>query len=571
MGAQLVWVVPDDQGHLEARPMTDERLRYMLARLATWQRLNRHGNLVPAAPPTGIVKSLLATPDPALPVLGGIVSTPVFGANGALITAPGYHQETRLLYHPAPGFVLPPIAERPAVNDVEAARELLLADLLGDFPFVGDAERAHAMSLLLLGFVRAMIEGPTPLHVIEKPERGTGAGLMIDAIATILTGSPVVVMTAATDEEEWRKRITAKLRQMPLLSVVDNINQEVDSAALAAALTAPFWEDRILGLSETTRLPIRCIWIATGNNPRFSREITRRIVRIRMDAGMENPHLRTDFRHPDLMGWVKANRARLVAACLTLIQSWVAAGRPMSTKRIGSFEAWARVIGGILANAGIAGFLGNIEDLMARSDGESTTWRGFVSQWWNRYGTAEVGTSDLYEAANTCEPPLPLGTGGDRSQRIRLGRMLGRLRDRVFEIEGRNVRVMTARVSHQAQRWLLQLQDQPNVTTSGSGNVGNVHSGTSLNIPLNNSNEISAPGNVGNVGNVFPRLRTCADARTPACEKEGGEKYSPSSPHSPNDEISMGSGGECAGEYSEWHSPSPHPSGPVPDWLKEVL
>lgn len=51
-----------------------------------------------------------------------------------------------------------------------------------------------------------MIDGPTPLHLIEKPEAGTGAGLMIDIIATIVTGRAVSVMTASDNDEEWRKR-----------------------------------------------------------------------------------------------------------------------------------------------------------------------------------------------------------------------------------------------------------------------------------------------------------------------------------------------------------------------------
>ncbi len=243
----------------------------MLARLANWRRIGRSNEFVPAAPPTGLVKSLLATPDPALPVLAGIVATPVFGRNGALLTEPGYHAEAKLLYHPESGFQLPSIPERPTGDDIAQASALILDDLLGEFPFVSEAERAHAIALLLLGFVRAMIDGPTPLHLIEKPEAGTGAGLMIDIIATIVTGRPVSVMTASDNDEEWRKRITAKLRQMPAMAVIDNINNEIDSAALAAALTAPFWEDRILGVSEIVRIPIRCVWVATGNNPQGER------------------------------------------------------------------------------------------------------------------------------------------------------------------------------------------------------------------------------------------------------------------------------------------------------------
>jgi hypothetical protein len=152
-----------------------------------------------------------------------------------------------------------------------------------------------------------MVDGPTPLHLIEKPTPGTGATLMVDAIATIHTGCGASVMTEGRDDEEWRKRITAKLRQVPSLVLIDNLRAELDSAALAAALTAPFWEDRILGASEMARLPIRCAWVATGNNPTSSHEIARRLVRIRLDARTDQPWRRGGFRHPDLMVWVRAN------------------------------------------------------------------------------------------------------------------------------------------------------------------------------------------------------------------------------------------------------------------------
>lgn len=148
------------------------------------------------------MKSLLATPDVNLPVLTGIVSTPVFGRNGTLLTEPGYHPDARLLYYAAPGFAVPPIPDRPGEAEIAAARALILDDLLGEFPFVGAAERAHAVALLLLGFLRAMIDGPTPLHLIEKPTPGTGATLMVDAISTILTGAGASVMTEGRDDEE---------------------------------------------------------------------------------------------------------------------------------------------------------------------------------------------------------------------------------------------------------------------------------------------------------------------------------------------------------------------------------
>ncbi len=133
------WVVPDDEGRPVAATLTEDRLRHMLARLARWVRENAKGELTPAPPPVAVVKSVLATPDPGLPVLMGIVNTPVFGRNGKLLTSPGYHPDARLLYQPASGFTVPAIPERPTAQQIAEARALICEDLLGDFPFVGAA------------------------------------------------------------------------------------------------------------------------------------------------------------------------------------------------------------------------------------------------------------------------------------------------------------------------------------------------------------------------------------------------------------------------------------------------
>ncbi|NQW52232.1 MAG: toprim domain-containing protein, partial [Rhodospirillales bacterium] len=570
-GGLPTWIVPDDEGRPMAGTITDERLRHMLAKLATWRRAGRNGDPVPAHPTTALIKSLLATPDPALPVLAGIVTTPVFGRAGVLLTEPGYHADARLLYQPVPGFQLPAIPEQPTGEDIAAARQLILDDLLGEFPFTSLAERAHAVSLLLLGFLRAMIDGPTPLHLIEKPTAGTGATLMVDGIATILTGTGAGVMTEGTDEEEWRKRITAKLRQIPTLVLIDNLKRQLEASALAAALTAPFWEDRILGISEITRLPIRCLWIATGNNPTFSNEMARRLVRIRLDARVDRPWQRSGFRHPDLMVWVRANRARLVAACLILCRAWIAAGRPRGTRSIGSYESWSQTMGGVLEVAGIEGFLCNIDEMMAASDSEGAVWRSFVSAWWDRFGTAEVGTGDLFTLATDCEPPLPLGSGNEKSQRTRLGMALVRMRDRVFQIDSRNLRLEALGISHKLQRWQLAIDEKTGTGTGTPGTPDGATAGylepirgtSSDKVPLEKHQENQGFGVPGVPGVPF---LTLTHARAHAPVREAGEIGSPGSPRSPNPEITKGYVGERAGEPPRQRSPIPNP----PAWLDGV-
>ena len=350
--------------------------------------------------------------------------------------------------------------------------------------------------------------------------------------------------------------------------LIDNLKRQLDASALAAALTAPFWEDRVLGLSEITRLPIRCLWVATGNNPTFSNELARRLVRIRLDARVDQPWQRSGFRHPDLMVWVRANRARLVAACLTLCCAWIAAGRPRGTRSIGSYESWAQTMGGVLEVAGIEGFLCNIDEMMAASDSEGAVWRSFVSAWWDRFGTAEVGTGDLFTLATDCEPPLPLGSGNEKSQRTRLGMALAKMRDRVFDIAGTKVRVQLLGVSHQAKRWQLGLEGErgepfSRLSEPQAGEPlaaeGNLEIKGSPTYPIENKGS----GEPGEPGEPFPTL-THARARAPVREER--EKGSPGSPRSPNPEITKGYVGERAGERPKQRSPISDP----PAWLDGV-
>jgi putative DNA primase/helicase len=113
----------------------------------------------------------------------------------------------------------------------------------------------------------------------------------------------------------------------------------------------------VVGKSETDAPPVRCLWIATGNNPSLSSEMSRRTVTIRLDAKMPKPYLRTEFKHENLRKWVRMNHGKLVWAALTIVRAWVAAGRPQGTQPLGQFESYCEVIGGILDVVGVEGFL----------------------------------------------------------------------------------------------------------------------------------------------------------------------------------------------------------------------
>ena len=458
----------DDNGAPVIKTLTEDRTRYALSRVAQWFKIKKAGEdyikEVPAAPPSAIIKDILATPNIPLPILTRIVEVPIFAPDGTLQDAPGYSPKTRTFYVANNGFSVPKVDNNPNSIQIEEARDLLETELLGDFPFVSHAEKAHALAAIILPFVRDLIEGPTPLHLVEKPTPGTGGTLLAEMITYPVLGRYLAAMTEGRDEDEWRKRIFAKLRGGPTAVLIDNLRRRLDSAALSSALTSyPTWEDRILGISETTRVPAVCLWLATGNNPALSNEMTRRTIRSRLDAKVDRPWEGRKFRHPDLPSWVKTNRANLVWGILTLIQNWINNGRPEGKKTIGMFEGWSKVMGGILDTAGIPGFLGNLQEFYDTADTEGESWRAFIAKWWDQFAHKEVGITELWPMA-TEDYFLDLGNGKERSQQTRLGKMVADNRDRVFNL-GNNLRIKveSAGEFRRAKRWRLRNLESVNL------------------------------------------------------------------------------------------------------------
>ena len=453
----------DDEGSPITQSLDHDRMRYELARCIEWYRTIRSGDNesdVPAYPPKDVVRDVLACPDVPLPILTRIVEAPVFAHDGTLQTEPGYHAAGRTFYEPAPGFAIGAVPDCSTSRDVEAARNLICDELLGDFPFVGDSEKAHAVALMLLPFVRDVIgSDATPIHLVEKPTPGTGATLMVDCLAYPAIGRPVPAMTEGRDEDEWRKRLTAKFRLGAGHVFIDNLGRRLDSATVSAAITAPIWEDRLLGVSDIIRVPVRCVWIASGNNPSVSNEISRRSIRIRLDARIDRPWLRTGFRIPDLRVWVKENRGRLVWAALVLIRAWLNAGRPAGSKTLGMFESWAATMGGILDVAGVPGFLENLTEFYETSDSEGSAWQSFIIAWWGAFGGRNVKVSDLWDEIKS-DTALPIAGDSEQAQKIKLGKLLSDKRDRTFlvEVQGeiRQLRIERGDQKQRAYLWRLR-------------------------------------------------------------------------------------------------------------------
>lgn len=360
--------------------------------------------------PARVANDIISYRKRDFPRLDRCVSAPFFSAEGDLVDKPGYHAASKVYYSPPKGFELPPIPDNPTDADVRRARALIDDNVFIDFPFDDGKERggasskAHAWALLLVGFSRELIPGHVPIYFWTKPQAGTGASLGVEVITIIASGSPAPIQVEKGTDEEQRKALTAFLLSGGQFHFTDNINKKLAGSAMAIAATSAYWQDRILGKSEMANLPVRCAFIAAGNNVSLSDEIARRCLPIRLDAKRDPKKGRT-FKHDDLPKWVRENRAELVAACLTIIKAWVQRGKPAwtGTDKLASYEPYSEVMGGILETAGIKGFLGNLDVAQEGSSPEHDAEIAFVSTWLSEHGEVfrPVGDPDRFVNGKT--------------------------------------------------------------------------------------------------------------------------------------------------------------------------
>jgi len=328
--------------------------------------------------------------------LDHIVRSPFVRPDGTICQVNGYDAETRTLVTMDAAMQRINVPDEPTEAQVAAARDFItkgwIADLLRDMPT--DADRANALAMILTPFVRGMVR-TAPLAVVDGLQMGVGKNYLADMMAIVATGQTVDPMPWSLDDQENRKVITATFRQGGDIFVFDEAHH-LHGASLARALTSETWSDRQLGINQMLEFPNKVTWVSLGNGVRVEGDIVRRVYRIAIRPTGKNPQDRTadDFMHADLRQWTLDNRPAIVEALLTLVRSWFAAGQPKAPKAVsfGSFESWERVLGGILAHAGIAGFLGNMTEWRSQSSFSLTYWTRHVEWLLKTFGDGQAFT-----------------------------------------------------------------------------------------------------------------------------------------------------------------------------------
>ncbi|MGH6763015.1 MAG: bifunctional DNA primase/polymerase [Phyllobacterium sp.] len=325
-----------DSGAIIIRPATKPWLREQFARVAKWEKPGRKGAMIRTDPPADAASAYLdRIGEWRLRFLQGITQSPTMRADGTILQEPGYDAASGLLYDSG-RIAFPRVADAPAKEEALTALRILSGPFR-DFCFADEADRSVALAAVLTALVRTMFPS-APLFAIDAPTAGTGKSLLTETIAIIVTGHKPAMMSQGKTDEENEKRLSSVLMAGDQVIVIDNCDRPIEGDFLCSMLSQEMVQPRILGKSETRRLPTRCLVLATGNNLVLAGDVTRRTLMCRLDAGVERPdqlQFRFDPREEAL-----ALRPQLVVAGLTILRAYIAAGHPNRMGTIGSFEAW---------------------------------------------------------------------------------------------------------------------------------------------------------------------------------------------------------------------------------------
>lgn len=357
-GTSLVHVVDDPiAGGPAIRRLTTAALRSKLAAVAVFEKLHPASKQwKPTKAPTDVAQALAdwGAWEHVRP-LRGIMESPFLRRDCSVVVESGYDLQSGYLYLPSVNFGdLVDLVDAPTRDD--AARALKeLAEVFCDFPFASTAARYVPIAALLTVIARPAIDGAVPGFAFDASAAGSGKTLQTDAIAFIASGRDASKMSLAPDDVELEKVLGAYAMAGAQLVAFDNAatGAAVGGAPLDRVLSARDRVSlRVLGRTEVPELPWRAVVLISGNNISFRGDTWRRVLISRLEPQIDNPEDRSDFAHPDLIGWVREERARLVRAALVVLRAFVVAGKPRKVARMGSFEAWSDFVACAIVYAG---------------------------------------------------------------------------------------------------------------------------------------------------------------------------------------------------------------------------
>jgi 5S rRNA maturation endonuclease (ribonuclease M5) len=337
-------------------PAEEVSLTEILTRAIRWRKLDARTTLGwrEAKCPPLVAKAVIARRGEwPFRQLKAIVSTPTMRSDGTVINARGYDLQSGIFFESDAAW--PDLADRPD-KETAAAALCAIRQLVSSFPFVTSVDESAATAMILTAIVRPALK-TAPLFGVNATAPGTGKSKLVDVAAILATGKVAAVNSYSGDEEELRKVLESRLLKGDSFINLDNLSVPLRSDHLCQVLSQEEVNIRPLGHSVALDSATAAMFCATGNGLHFAGDMTRRVVLINLDAGVERPEERVF--ESDVIEDARRRRVEIVTSGLTLLRAFVANEGERVSPALGSFETWSNLVRSALVWLGLPDPLGN--------------------------------------------------------------------------------------------------------------------------------------------------------------------------------------------------------------------
>lgn len=248
-----------------------------------------------------------------------------------------------------------PHGELPQYSQQDAARAAQrLLDVVPDFQWKGDADRAVWVALILTLMGSRLYDGPHYAFVMTAKHRGAGKTLLAQvAIAIATMGAPNFPSADWPDDDaETAKRLGASALAGDACCLWDNLKRPISGACIEQFVTSSAVKVRILGRSEMPAIPYRPVHVFTMNTARASEDMAERCLTVTLTSTSGRRNQQFD----DIAAALRELRVDLFMAGATILAAWLQArarGEKVACIPAGSFIEWGAVVQSACVYAGL--------------------------------------------------------------------------------------------------------------------------------------------------------------------------------------------------------------------------
>lgn len=390
----LVRIVKRDGRGLAIEQINEQTAKIALSEMIDWERKGRDSVWVRCDPPHSVIKALMFGQDRQhLQALNGLARQPYFGADGELVTRPGYDAATGTYA------AFDPADYRLGDTTRELAEPSLdyLRNELSEFEFESEADLSAALCAMFTAVVRPSLP-VAPAFNITATSSGSGKSYLAETIALVAgPDDPYRVSYPSGADEAGKLIVTVLIEKPPVVLFDDMQGNWKPFGPINRMLTSSATTERLLGTNRSATVSTKALFLGTGNNIEPERDLRRRVVSIRLAPRHETPALRSFKGDP--IASLKKHRARAVECVLTIIGAFRAAGEPMTKARpISTYEEWSRLCRQPLLWLGLPDPAQSLIEQVAH-DPERQSLAELLEAWHRHFGSKSITVRQLIAKA----------------------------------------------------------------------------------------------------------------------------------------------------------------------------